>query len=385
MAEFAPGPNPVKSVTRAVQFSEETYLAWLAYADLSPEVSDHIWASFSSAQDFYMAFLKNREVRTMIPETAFIALNRTADNKFLEFLSKKLYEFGIHACTFRSAAYPGILMNYFDYPRILFYQGDPACLTQRMISMVGSRAASYQGINAAKKIAQQLSNAGVSIVSGLAYGIDTASHEGCLKGKSPTIAVMGCGLDQTYPAGNRELKKTILEQNGLFLSEYPPGVKPLAWHFPVRNRIISGISSAVVLMEAQIRSGSMTTVQHALDQGKEVFVYPGIPDSLKYEGNHQLLREGARYFTTAEDILDDRDWLDNPRVVGHNNVEFGSSVSLSAEEKSVIQILKDGDLSFEEMILRMGISPQSLMSIVTGLQIKGLLIALPGKIYSLKH
>ena len=369
----------------AVQFSEETYLAWLAYADLSPEVSDHIWASFPSAQDFYMAFLKNREVRTMIPEAAFIALNRTADNKFLEFLSKKLYEFGIHACIFRSAAYPGILMNYFDYPRILFYQGDPACLTQRMISMVGSRAASYQGINAAKKIAQQLSNAGVSIVSGLAYGIDTAAHEGCLEGKSPTIAVMGCGLDQTYPAGNRELKKTILEQNGLFLSEYPPGVKPLAWHFPVRNRIISGISSAVVLMEAQIRSGSMTTVQHALDQGKEVFVYPGIPDSLKYEGNHQLLREGARYFTTAEDILDDMDWLDNPRVVGHNNVEFGSSVSLSAEEKTVIQILKDGDLSFEEMILRMRISPQSLMSIVTGLQIKGLLIALPGKIYSLKH
>ena len=251
--------------------------------------------------------------------------------------------------------------------------------------MVGSRAASYSGLKAARKLACDLSIAGVSVASGMACGIDAASHRGCMDGGSPTVAVTGCGLDIVYPRENTGLKDDILSKGGLMLTEYAPGEKPAGWHFPFRNRIICGISHALILIEAKIRSGSMTSVQHALDQGKDVFVYPGEPDSEYFEGNHRLLREGGIYFTGAEDVLSDLHWLDNQSAV-RQNIDCSAEESVSTpEQAAVIRALKPGNLSFEQLLERTCLDPPVLMSTLTMLQISGLIEALPGKQYKIKH
>ena len=248
--------------------------------------------------------------------------------------------------------------------------------------MVGSRSASYSGLKASRKIARELSRNGVEIISGLAYGIDTECHQGCLEGGSHTIAVMGCGLEQTYPSGNIRLKRDILEQGGLLISEYAPGSKPVGRHFPYRNRIISGLSELDILMEAKIRSGSMTTVGHALKQGREVFAYPGDPASLMNEGNKMLLREGARYFTEAADILADMNWLDNKRYVGQNVFCATAHNDLGdPSETAVLNALARGILGFDELVHMTGISSSELMSTLTVLQIKKKIEPLPGKKY----
>lgn len=175
--------------------------------------------------------------------------------------------------------YPGQLLNIQEPPVFLFWRGDPDCLSRRCMTFVGARHASVQGEQATEDITRELSSRGVTIVSGMAQGIDQAAHRGCLKGGSPTVGVMACGLDIRYPAGTKGLKQQIIDGGGVLLSEYHPGDPQIDWHFPRRNRILSGLSKGVVMMECSIRSGSMTTVRHALDQGKDVFAWPGYPGS----------------------------------------------------------------------------------------------------------
>ena len=257
-------------------------------------------------------------------------------------------------------------------------------MTRRIIAVVGSRASSYNGQKATRKLARDLSQHGVTVISGMASGIDTFAHEGCLEGGSPTIAVTGCGLDIVYPASNTALRDTIIRNKGLLLSEYPPGEKPAGWHFPVRNRIITGMAEALILMEAKIRSGSMTSVRHALEQGKDVFVYPGDPMSEYFEGNHQLLREGGIYFTSAENILEDLHWLDNPSYVRQNSDCSAESMQMTPDEIKVVNALKPGMIGFEKLVSVSGLDPSRLMSTLTMLQINGVIEALPGKQYQLK-
>jgi DNA processing protein len=191
-------------------------------------------------------------------------------------------------------------------------------------------------------------------------------------------------LDIVYPSINIRLRDNILEHGGLLISEYAPGEKPVGWHFPFRNRIITGLAKALIVIEAKIRSGTMTSVQHALDQGKDIFVYPGDPASPFFEGNHLLLREGAQYFTTAMDILEDLGWLDNPEIIGQNSVCSGRAIKPSTpEEETVLSALSPGKLSFEQIAERCDLAPATLLSTLTMLQIKGAIEALPGKLYQI--
>ncbi len=371
----------------ALPDAEKVYAAWLSAAMLPFSALREAFTAFGSAAGIREAMRRNDPaIRDCLAEPEIARLRALLREERLRAWQTAIEAKGIQMMTFLEDAYPARLLDYDDPPAILFYQGSLDCLrAERMLAMVGSRRASRDGLQAAWETARELSRHKVTIVSGLAYGIDAMAHTGCVEGGAPTVAVLGCGLDVNYPSGNTNLRQSILDHRGLLLSEFAPGEQPLGRHFPYRNRIISGLGHALVLMEARIRSGSLTSVQHALNQGKEVFVYPGDPRSELYSGNHQLLREGARYFTTAEDLLEDMNWLDNPAEVGQNSRSPAQAESsLAPGERAIMKALKAGNCSFDQLCQLTGIAPAELMSALTMLQIGGLVEALPGKIYQLK-
>jgi len=366
--------------------TRETALAWLASAGCAPEFLHDIFLQEPDPQRILEGFLRSAcfPFGIEIPETAMIQLRKNCSEKHLNFWDEVIKREQIHAMTILDEDYPSGLRDLPEAPAILFDQGDRQALKGPSISIVGSRNASYKGIEATGKIAEELSRNGIRIISGLAYGIDAAAHKGCLKGGSPTVAVLGCGLDQDYPRENAGLRREISEKDGLVISEFSPGEKPLGWHFPWRNRIISGLGDALVLMEARIRSGSMTTVQHALNQGRDVFVYPGEPGSIKTEGNHQLLREGAIFFTGAKDILEDMGWLDKTSEMSHNNESSAKPVQeFLPAEKLILEQLDGGELSFDQLCERLKLPASQLGAMISMLQLKGVVRALPGKIFQL--
>ncbi len=370
------------------QYSREVCFSWLCSAGLSPAQMKTLLDVCGNEPQSLLEKVSQGDItvfdKACIPERAVSALRKIRTNRNLDRWAKLLEQFRIHACSYLDSEYPERLLPLEDCPAVLFYIGKMIPTVTRTAAVVGSRSASWKGLRATEKITQELSSYGVAVISGLAYGIDAAAHRGCLKGGSPTVAVMGCGLDQAYPIENEELKRQILERDGLLLSEYAPGEKPLGWHFPIRNRIISGLADCVILMEARIRSGSMTTVQHALEQGRDVFVYPGEADSLKSEGNHQLLREGAIFFTTSEDILEDMHWLDKKKEVRQNNDCISGKEKLNAAEKAVLSVLQKGPMSLDQLCDALNRDAGPMMAQLTMMQISGLIETLPGKQFGIK-
>lgn len=214
----------------------------------------------------------------------------------------KAEELRLEVLTWASPGYPDRLRQIIDPPLTLYYQGDISLLANPSLAIVGSRECSRYGIELAHRISMDLADQGVTIVSGLAYGIDREAHLGGLKGPGSSIAVMGTGLDLVYPSSNMDIWRE-LSQKGLIITEYAPGTKPHGGNFPQRNRIISGLALGVLVVEARSRSGSLITARLAMDQGKEVFAVPG-PVSLKsYRGCHEIINQGAKLVHGAEDIL----------------------------------------------------------------------------------
>ena len=362
------------------------YDAWLASACMPASTVRKLLDCYETSEACHSAFLQNDpELQQLITRRFYQLLSASGTKENLDRYKKAMDQHGIRTICFHDIGFPPELDQTDDPPAILFYQGNTDCIAERSLCVVGSRAASYAGQKAARNLSADLGAYGVTIVSGMACGIDAASHMGCLEGGSPTVAVTACGLDSVYPRDNEGLRDRILKEGGIILSEYAPGERPLGWHFPVRNRIITGLSRALILMESRIRSGSMTSVQHALDQGKDVFVYPGDPGSEQFEGNHRLLREGGIYFTSATDILEDLGWLDNPPSVGQNSDCAVKTESASPAEAAVLNALKPGTLSFEQLLDATGMLPGEMMSTLTILQISGRIEALPGKQYQMKQ
>jgi DNA processing protein len=202
------------------------------------------------------------------------------------------------------AEYPPLLREIIDPPFALFYRGDLSLLQKPMVAIVGSRRASAYGMNAAAHLARQLASAGVVVVSGLARGIDASAHQAALDSHSATIAILGTGIDIIYPRSHAKLTRAIAA-NGLMMTEFPPGTPPLAGNFPVRNRVISGITLGTVIVEATGRSGSLITARMAAEQGREVFAVPGSIFAAATEGPHRLIQYGAKLVHDAADILDE--------------------------------------------------------------------------------
>ncbi|WP_044413636.1 DNA-processing protein DprA [Thiomicrospira microaerophila] len=209
-----------------------------------------------------------------------------------------------HIITMEDAAYPALLREIADPPILLYVRGDLSLLETPQLAVVGSRHASRQGLQIAEDFSRYLSNVGLAITSGLAHGIDAAAHRGALQGIGKTLAVIGTGIDRIYPAANQNLAREIAEQ-GAIVSEYPLQTRPLAQNFPRRNRIISGMATGTLVVEAALKSGSLITARQAMEQGREVFAIPGSINNSLAKGCHQLIKQGAKLVETAQDILEE--------------------------------------------------------------------------------
>ena len=251
---------------------------------------------------------------------------------------EETYNFGAKIITYKSIEYPIMLKNIYGFPIILTLYGNYELLNKRCISIVGSRNASSNGCNFAKKISRELSLNNFVIVSGMANGIDSFSHIGALE--NGTIAILGTGINKIYPSNNKNLYEEI-KNKGLLISEFPFNTLPKAENFPLRNRIISGLSEGVVIIEASEKSGTLITARLAIDQGRELFVAPGNPYDYRCIGSNQLIKDGANILTCVEDILD---------IIGiKNNYISTAKIKTNDEEKNNISIIKQSTLNYDEM------------------------------------
>lgn len=361
---------------------EDGCRAWLTYGMIRADMLSALLDEYGSAEVIYDKFVTegNGFLKKYVNESSMAKLTEQASKDGMHEMMVAMQKLDIGILAQNDPDYPDSLRNIQLPPALLFYRGNPECLRGKCVAVVGSRKASPQGMDATYKICSDLSREGVCIISGFAMGIDTAAHEGCLDGGSPTAAVLGCGIDVDYPIENTELKERIVRSGGVLLSEYPPGFRANKFVFQVRNRIISGLAKALLMLESRIQSGSMLTVHHALDQGREVYAYPGQPGTEWAEGAHQLLREGANYFTSAQDILEDLGWACES-ALPQQEVRKTDYPPMSDDQHKVFALLSQGEQSFDQLAVKTQLPAPALTVALTMLQMMGLIKAMPGKIY----
>ena len=264
------------------------------------------------------------------------------------------------------ARYPAQLRTIADPPPVLWVRGEPACLSLRAVAIVGSRAASAYGLSVARRLAFDLAASGVIVVSGLARGCDGAAHEGALEAGGQTVGVVGCGPDVVYPAEHRNLYGRVVRQ-GAVVSELGPGTPPLPHHFPWRNRIISGLSAAVVIVEASEKSGSLITAACALEQGREVMAVPGNVLTERHVGSHRLLTDGARLVQSARDVLEELGWDSGP--TGPPGVSGARREEL--REPLLAHLPPGEDCDVDQLAARSGLPAAAILHDLTRLELNG--------------
>lgn len=309
-----------------------------------------------------------------------------------EGLLREIYDLEMSVITYEDTIYPAKLKEVFDPPVVLYTKGRPLRREEPMIAIVGSRKADTYGKEVARKLAYDLTTFGVTVVSGMARGIDSYAHLGALDAGGRTAAVMGCGLDIIYPPENRALFADI-EKEGVLVSEYPPGMSPLRPNFIARNRIISGMSYGVVVVQAGTKSGSLITSNYAAEQGREVFAVPGNITDRLCSGTNALIKDGAAMVTGARDVLEELGWFkdgesevrDGKKINGNEEWDKPNRISagLTGEERCVVEQLRGGRLHFDEIEAKTGFDIGSLNTLLLLMEMKGVISQAPGRVYTL--
>lgn len=391
------------------------YTLWLltSLGVANPKIHDII-SMFKTAQNAFEApdgdYLKIKSLSMQERETLKKYKNLERANKLLEICESKQ----INILTIDSSDYPSNLKNIENPPVALFYAGNRLVLNNRLcISIVGTRDMTKYGAAAAEHLAFELASAGVCIISGLAKGIDCCAHKGALNAAGNTAAVLGCGVDYVYPYENKQLYDDILDKGAVF-SEFYPGTPPLAKNFQLRNRLLSGISEGVVVVESPKKGGSLITVKWALEQGRDVFAVPGQIISEQSEGTNELIKQGAKLVSGAYDILEEYVYKyahkinlnrlsgklfsvenDDDLTAANRNTEYKTANSdkvrtkvktekqiiLNSKEQAVYDILSELPKELTQIVDESGISLNDAMLVLVSLQIAGHITELPGGFY----
>ena len=304
----------------------------------------------------------------------------------LELLDKKK----VNIITYRDELYPQKLLTIYDRPPYIYVRGKLSA-DDINVAIVGSRAATTYGKYTTEKLSREMAFKGVTVVSGMARGIDSAAHRGAISAHGRTIAILGSGLDVIYPPENKKLFEEIVE-NGAAVSEFPLGTPPRSANFPARNRIISGMSYGVVIVEAGEKSGSLITARLALEQGREVFAVPGSIDSAGSRGTNKLIKQGAKLIENTDDILEEiapqiEQPLPHNRAVDTPNAPTAprkNADQLDGLEKEIFDAVSPGRIHIDDLIAVTGLSSAELLSSLTTMELKGLIDQHPGKFFSVK-
>jgi len=320
------------------------------------------------------------------PKEAKIYLKKFFENNSLEFDFDKEYldiakreiekaeKLGVKIIPFFEEAFPSSLLNIPDKSLLLYVKGDFKGFTEEAIAVVGSRKCTEYGKSISYKIAYDLGSASVTVVSGLAYGIDSAAHNGAIDANGRTVAVLGSGIDIIYPKDHLNLAKKI-ENHGFLVSEFPFGTAPVKYNFPFRNRIISALSLGVVVVEAELKSGSLITAGHALDQGKQVFAVPGNITSPSSAGTNALIRDGAIPLLSTSDIFE------NISTLKHLALKKEEE-QLTKEESEILNVLSDGD-TFDTLKEKVKLNEGELLISLTTLEVKRLIKKNAGRYFKI--
>lgn len=284
---------------------------------------------------------------------------------------EKIHGVGAEIITIKNSNYPVQLSNIPDAPLVLYKKGRFA-IGPDTIAIVGSRRASFESLNMAEKIAQSLSSVGITVISGLARGVDAAAHRGALKEKGKTVGVLGCGIDICYPPENRSLFEKM-GQEGCILTEYSPGERPLQHHFPARNRIIAGLSKGILVIEASQRSGSLITARLGLEYGREVMAIPGSIFDEGYRGANSLIKQGAKLIDGIDAIISS--------CFPALTVKKDKQVDLSDNERYIYGVIGPTKIHVDEVIEKSGMETRHVMAILTSLELKDKIQGIPGGFY----
>jgi DNA processing protein len=346
--------------------------AWLRFAltpKLGPASQRKLLKAFGGPQEALDA--NPTAVARTAGEPAAQALRTGADAAAVRQALDWLDEPDNQLLTLGDTRYPRVLLEIADPPLLLFVKGRVDLLGQPSLAVVGSRNATPRGIRDAEAFAHALSDAGLTIISGLALGIDGAAHRGGLSGASSSVAVVGTGLDKVYPARNRELAHRLAAE-GALISEFPLGTPPLAANFPRRNRVISGLARGCLIVEAAVRSGSLITARQAMEQGREVFAIPGSIHSPLSKGCHWLIKQGAKLVEDAQDVLEELGLAPPALRSG------GETGRLPAEESAVLAAMGFEPIDVDSLCDRAGLTPDAASAILLRLELDGYLSRLPG-------
>ncbi|HHY52855.1 MAG TPA: DNA-protecting protein DprA [Clostridiales bacterium] len=367
---------------------------------------------FSSPEEILRGIEQKTQVITMLREEELLSWERTLD-KAREIKLRTLRK-GCDIITPDHPSYPPLLHGIFSKPAVLYVKGELDCLRDTLvIAMVGTRTFTEYGRDVARMLAGELARCGAVVVSGLAKGIDTFCHQAAVQAGGKSIGILGCGIDVDYPKGSAPVKRALAE-NGAVVSEFPLGTEPAQWNFPLRNRLISGMSHGVVVVEADLKSGSMITAAHAVDQNRELFAVPGSIFKMGAEGCHHLIRDGAKLTQSVQDILEEFDCqkfprlqpcANNPGLKGTANEDMGKKLAQSTqmpdpapasgggrrplpegcskEAQQVYALVLETPVSFESIAANCPLEVSQIQSALTELEIYGLIRGYPGRRFSL--
>jgi DNA processing protein len=365
-------------VTAAASGDFEAWFRLLETPRLGPTQTRELLAAFGSPEAVLRA--SPAALRSVVPKAVADAIAGPPEDTFVERLQRTQRWFASGQArrfvTLGDALYPPRLLQTADPPPLLYAEGAAERLSAPSIAIVGSRHPTPQGEENARAFAAALSREGLTVISGLALGIDAAAHVGALGGPAGTIAVLGTGLEPVYPPRNTELASRIVAAGGLLLSERAPGTPPLASNFPRRNRIIAGLTLGTLVVEAALRSGSLITARLSAEAGREVFAIPGSIHSPLSKGCHALIKQGAKLVEVAADILEELR-MTAPQAAA----EPDSSAAEDAPEGPLLQALGYEPCSLDALLARTGWPTAELSARLLELELEGVVVRLPGGLY----
>ncbi len=357
---------------------EDLYIMWLTRIDTLGLKKQHILLdAFGSAEEVFKSPARLLHTVKGISPLNVNKIVEKQHDKYLSILEQELFDNAIRYISISNEEYPPLLKEIQNPPVGFYILGEMPDHSKPFISIVGSRRCTEYGLSVTHNISKDLVLKNVIIVSGMAKGIDSMAHKGAMDGGGKTIAVLGCGLDVCYPPENKHLRDRIAK-NGCLISEFPPKTKPMAANFPARNRIISGLSLGLIVVEATLKSGTLITVELALEQGREVMAIPGCINSNFSQGTNELIKQGAALVSNSEDVLNYLG-IDIEANNLYNSINIDEI--LSVEEKMIFDCIDVFGTTFEYIIDKVSAQAQTVSYILTMLELKGVIRKLPGQKY----